>query len=302
MRLTMPALFKASQPGTVVAEWHAYVTSMVRLKRRDARSIEPQRRRLCRTRSRRRLMRSPRSVQVAAAILAMLGSSVSMCGCGGGGGPADSGSDATRTQCHGTACSEDAESPDGGRSDSDLDASLDALLALPDTPDIDTPCPADGGVTARQLFGQLRRSYAATYTPERGSTGATGLRIGVSVSDGGIACMLSTSCAGEDAACGPASLSIELDLTFKTVDGTFNETFPVSANRVITHPSVGWSGTIPGTALKGKYKFALGTAAQVTMGFHGNFNFPADGETLGSITEETSTMNASSGMWQSQSP
>lgn len=31
MRLTMPALFKASQPGTVVAEWHAYVTSMVRL-------------------------------------------------------------------------------------------------------------------------------------------------------------------------------------------------------------------------------------------------------------------------------
>ena len=101
MRLTMPALFKASQPGTVVAEWHAYVTSMVRLKRRDARSIEPQRRRLCRTRSRRRLMRSPRSVQVAAAILAMLGSSVSMCGCGGGGGPADSGSDATRTSATG---------------------------------------------------------------------------------------------------------------------------------------------------------------------------------------------------------
>src|ERR1019366_9953488 len=97
--------------------------------------------------------------------------------------------------------------------------------------------------TARQLLSALQTTYTATNSPQRGSTGATALTIGLAFGDGGIVCTPATSCMGEDPLCMPASLSVGLDLTFKTADGTFDETFVATASFVNSGPNMIWSGS-----------------------------------------------------------
>ena len=148
-----------------------------------------------------------------------------------------------------------------------------------------------------KLFGFLQTKDAATYTSERGSTGTTALTMGVAARDDGTVCAPASTCMGQDPLCNPASLSVGLDLTFKTAGGTFDEAFPVSASRVDATANVIWSGSLAATALKGTSHVTQGTPAQVTLTFEASFNCPATGATFGEVGEETSTVSAGSGTW-----
>jgi hypothetical protein len=181
------------------------------------------------------------------------------------------------------------------------DASSDGgsdLITLPaNDPTLDQPCGDAGTLTARNAIDGLLKVYTSTYTPSVGSGGPTALTIGVAYDQGAVTCTPGTCSMGQDPACFPASLAIDLAMTFKTADGTFNEAFTATVNESRLGDGVGFTGAIPATQLEGTYKVTTGTPSQVTVMFEGNLNYPKVGETQGIIDEESATVSAGTANW-----
>ncbi len=65
---------------------------------------------------------------------------------------------------------------------------------------------------------------------------------------------------------------MDLEVTFKTADGVFNETFTATAS----YPGSGvsgasWSFSLAGNAIRGTFPVSLGTPAQVSLSFDATF-------------------------------
>ena len=87
-------------------------------------------------------------------------------------------------------------------------------------------------------------------------------------------------------------------MTFKTADGTFDESFTATVTSSAPPlPDVQFSGSVKATALKGTYKIAHGPASGDSVTFQGELNYPKAGETEGIVEEETSTISAGEGSW-----
>jgi hypothetical protein len=151
--------------------------------------------------------------------------------------------------------------------------------------DLDATCAGVGGLTARAAIDGLAASYPATLQTSRESVGAT---IGFTYSMGQVRCTQSIAHAcvcdrqGCDTDCGadPAHIEVDMDVTFKTADGTFNEHF--TAPVVFDGRDRWWQATVPGSEVKGTYAF-VGALKQIEdVSFDGLLS----GDTMtGEVTE-----------------
>jgi hypothetical protein len=189
-----------------------------------------------------------------------------------------------------TSASSNASAPD-------IDAAVAAqdggFVVLPaDDPALDVPCGDAGVGTARQLLDTLMTEYVATYTAAGDAGVSTALNILVSYAGGHVVCMPAPAGLGG----APESLSVEVALTFKTANGTFDEAFPAVIVGPASEPA--WSASVPGSDIKGSYQFVLGSANNVTVHFDGLFNRPLQGHTEGDVHEQSGVSSALAGTWR----
>jgi hypothetical protein len=150
---------------------------------------------------------------------------------------------------------------------------------------LDTPCGSPTGPTGRQLLAVIGSPYVGTYTPytprpsdypSTAPTAPTAVTIELTYKGTSPYCKLDDFVCCPGCPCRaplPPSVTIDLDVTFKTADGVFAETFTATA----TYPGpgasgAGWSYFLPGTAIRGTFPVALGTPAQVNLSFDATFD------------------------------
>jgi hypothetical protein len=179
---------------------------------------------------------------------------------------------------------------------------------------LDTRC-FDGG-TGRDVLSLLKPSYASVFKPSDGvnpidaGVGPSALSISVKYAGGAITCHPLVcgcqdplpnipSCPTYCLSPGAPWVSVDVAMTFRTADGSFDEQFTATA--VFSNPAApdspdnwtNWSATIPGTAVMGHYQF-IGTATQTTLAFQGEFR----GTTAtGQVTEMNATSSRGVGGW-----
>jgi len=160
-------------------------------------------------------------------------------------------------------------------------------------PNLDATC--DGGATGRQLLGFIHAPYTGTFTPPdtrsgmypwNGPTTSSALTVGAEYRSGAILCTVDHyKCPGGGVPCRvqiPPTVSVDLDVTFKTADGVLNEAFTATARYVSNSTSVGLQADLPAAKIAGTYPIVTGTRDQVKLAFSGQF----EGATYnGSISE-----------------
>jgi hypothetical protein len=150
---------------------------------------------------------------------------------------------------------------------------------------LDTPCGGPTGPTGRQLLALIGSPYVGTYTPytprpsdypSTAPTAPTAVTVDLTYAGKSPYCKLDDFVCCPGCPCRaplPPSVSIDLDVTFKTADGVLDESFTATA--VYSGPATsgaGWSYSLPGTAIRGTFPVALGTPAQVNLNFDANFD------------------------------
>jgi hypothetical protein len=172
---------------------------------------------------------------------------------------------------------------------------------------LDTPC--FGGETGRDVLSLLKPSYASVFKPgDRvnpidAGVGPSALSIDVKYAGGTVTCHPMV-CICQDQGCPfcwSPWVSVDVTMTFRTADGSFDEQFTASAwssayRATGSQNGSGdnWNAAIPGTAVVGQYQFTLGTAAQTKLAFMGEFN----GTTAtGQVSEMNATVSGGGGDW-----
>ncbi len=150
---------------------------------------------------------------------------------------------------------------------------------------LDTPCGSPTGPTGRQLLALIGSPYVGTYTPytprpsdypSTAPTAPTAVTVDLTYSGKSPYCKLDDLVCCPGCPCRaplPPSVTIDLNVTFKTADGVLDESFTTTA--VYSGPGAGgagWSSSLPGTAIRGTFPVALGTPAQVSLGFDATFD------------------------------
>jgi hypothetical protein len=93
----------------------------------------------------------------------------------------------------------------------------------------------------------------------------------------------------------PPTVSLDLDVTFKTADGVFNEAFTATVQYVANATSVLFQATLPATKIAGSYPIALGTKDQVELVFTGVFE---GAQFTGGVSEvEVGALSIGAGSW-----
>jgi len=171
----------------------------------------------------------------------------------------------------------------GGDHQSNLDAGATADDGGPfSLPDLDTAC--DGGPTGRQLLGFIHLPYAGTFTPPdkraamfpwNGPTLPSALTVGAEYKSGAILCTIDHYvCPGGGVPCRvkfPPTISVDLDVTFKTADGVLNEAFTATAQYSSSISSMHFQADLPATKIAGTYPVVTGTRDLVKLVFGGQF-------------------------------
>jgi len=199
-------------------------------------------------------------------------------GCGGTGeGAADEGgrgsNDGASTMSPG-----DTSAPVQDGATAQADAGQFALTSL------DEPC--EGGPTGRQLVAYVESKYAGTYNPPptRPAASLSALTITAYYDGGAIECIPAppfNCCAGCPCRTPPPpSVSVDLDVGFKTADGTLNESFVGTATFEPDVYETLWTATIPRDMVNGTYSFSAGSTA---LAFSGTFR---NAQANGSIVED----------------
>jgi hypothetical protein len=158
-------------------------------------------------------------------------------------------------------------------------------------------CAGIAGFDGQQAVSMLKAAYSATYSPIPSGTAST-LSLVVTYSTGQITC--NTPYGGELDM--PPSITLGVQASFATSDGTFNEQF--AAQLTLSSQSngeLGFAGTVPIASLHGTYAPQLaGTWTTHDVSFGGQIY--AGGTTTGSIEEQAATGNigqvTGAGNWQ----
>ena len=203
---------------------------------------------------------------------------------------------ATAAQACGSTTSNQTSTGDAGQGlggGSDSSSAGDAAVAPSDAGStdanpfplatLDTPCGSPTGPTGRQLLA-LIGPYVGTYTPytprpsdypSTAPTAPTAVTVDLTYTGKSPYCKLDDFVCCPGCPCRaplPPSVTIELNVTFKTADGVLDESFTTTA--VYSGPGAGgasWSSSLPGTAIRGTFPVALGAPAQVSLGFDATF-------------------------------
>jgi hypothetical protein len=170
----------------------------------------------------------------------------------------------------------------GGAGGESIDAGTDAGSGPFALANIDTPC--GGGPTGRQLLAFIHLPYDGTYTPPsvrapeypwNGPTAPSPLTVGAEFKTGTILCTIDHYvCPGGGVPCRlqmPPMVSVELDVTFKTADGVFDEAFTATASYSTNRTSVLVQAELPATQIRGSYPIIAGSRDQVKLVFSGLF-------------------------------
>jgi hypothetical protein len=189
---------------------------------------------------------------------------------------------ATAAQACGSTTSDQTSTGDAAVAPSDAgstDANPFPLATL------DTPCGSPTGPTGRQLLALIGSPYVGTYTPytprpsdypSTAPTAPTAVTVDLTYTGKPPYCKLDDFVCCPGCPCRaplPPSVTIDLNVTFKTADGVLDESFTATA--VYSGPGAGgagWSYSLPGTAIRGTFPVALGTPAQVSLGFDATFD------------------------------
>jgi hypothetical protein len=189
---------------------------------------------------------------------------------------------ATAAQACGSTTSNQASTGDAAVAPSDAgskDAKPFPLATL------DTPCGSPTGPTGRQLLALIGSPYVGTYTPytprpsddpSSAPTAPTAVTVDLTYTGKSPYCKLDDFVCCPGCPCRaplPPSVTIDLNVTFKTADGVLDESFTATA--VYSGPGAGgagWSYSLPGTSIRGTFPVALGTPAQVSLGFDATFD------------------------------
>jgi hypothetical protein len=158
---------------------------------------------------------------------------------------------------------------------------------------LDTPCGSPTGPTGRQLLALIGSPYVGTYTPytprpsdypSTAPTAPTALTIELTYTGKSPYCKLDDFVCCPGCPCRaplPPSVTIDLDVAFKTADRVFDESFTATAVYPGSGASgAGWSSSLAGTAIRGTFPVALGTPAQVSLSFDATFNAAQQGGTV----------------------
>jgi hypothetical protein len=148
-------------------------------------------------------------------------------------------------------------------------------------PDLDTAC--SGGPTGKQLLALIHLPYAGTFTPPKraaeypwnGPMTPSALTVGAEYKSGAILCTVDHYvCPGGGVPCRvqmPPTISVDLDVTFKTADGVLNEAFTATVHYASNISSVGFQADLPASKIVGTYPIVTGTKEQVKLVFSGQF-------------------------------
>jgi hypothetical protein len=153
--------------------------------------------------------------------------------------------------------------------------------------DLDETC--EGGPTGRQLLAYVGSSYTGIFTPPatRAPAQPSALAITASYDGGAIECTPSPPyecCAGCPCRTQtPPIVSVNLDVGFKTADGTLDESFVGTATFDSDVNEVQWTATLARSAVKGTYPFSTGST---DLAFSGTF--ATSSSISGVVTEEPS--------------
>jgi len=201
------------------------------------------------------------------------------------------------------ACGTSTSNPDGGDTQGDPDSGPFTLSSLDDI--------CDGAVSGKQLMALVHPFYGGTYTPPvsrppmmawTGSTKPSALSITAAHGTGAIVChpkeVFHCPPGAPCAAPRQAYITVDLDLGFKTADGTLDEKLVVTAQFEQNNPSVSFTGDLPAAKIAGTYPIATGVPAETRLSVGGVFQ--NDGCT-GSISEMTTKVSFDGGQWTSKS-
>jgi hypothetical protein len=180
------------------------------------------------------------------------------------------------------ACSD--STPDAGAAQSNATAG-DLSYTLTD---VDETCEGVAGLTATAVIRGVSSTYSTTFTKPSGA-GSSGLTVGFAFHpNGAIRCTPSTprACACDDHGCesdcgnDPPNITVQMDVTFKTADGTFDEQF--TAPVLFDGQNRTWRGVVPGNSMKGTFAFTLGHKEREQVSFFGSVS---TGATSGGVDE-----------------
>jgi hypothetical protein len=169
----------------------------------------------------------------------------------------------------------------GGAGGESIDAGTDAGGGPFALANIDTPC--GGGPTGRQLLAFIHLPYDGTYTPPsvrapeypwNGPTAPSPLTVGAEFNGGTILCTIDHFVCPPGAPCRapiPPTISLQLDVTFKTADGVFDEALTATATYSTNRTSVLVQAELPATQIRGSYPVVAGSRDQVKLVFSGLF-------------------------------
>jgi hypothetical protein len=200
---------------------------------------------------------------------------------------------------------------DGGEDSGDGSVASDAPPSMDSTPATDSPAPApaeagpplslsdvcDGvsGLTGQSVLDGLKPTYAATFSYQGGAS--TALSITTHYAGGPITCHTHTISTGGPPDT-PAWVEVQMQMTFVTADGAFDESFstPIGAHFTTT---LGFNAPVPASAIKGTYKPTLTGFATVDIAFAGSFS---GATTTGTVMEQGMSGNVGqvmrAGSWQ----
>lgn len=215
---------------------------------------------------------------------ALLGLALAGCGSSGSAGT---------TAGDGSAEASNGGSDDGSNTPRPGDAGAFALSSL------DEPC--EGGPTGRQLLAYVEARYAGTYVPPTShpDAGPSALTITASYDGGAIECTPAppfNCCQGCPCRTPPPpTVTVDLDVGFRTADGTLDESFVAAALFSPDVYLVQWTATLPRAMVRGTYAFET---SSTDLLFSGNFR---NASTYGNLSEEgpttPGTSTLSGGTW-----
>jgi hypothetical protein len=147
--------------------------------------------------------------------------------------------------------------------------------------------PCDGGPTGLELLSYFEPTYAGAYVPPsgrpssapwRGTLDAGVLTIAPSYDGGRIECTPAppfTCCTGCPCRTPPPpTVSLDFNVTLRTADGTFRETFPATGTYSPDINEVQWAATVDKANVAGTYPFSPGSTRLVFSGSFGAVGAP----------------------------
>lgn len=151
---------------------------------------------------------------------------------------------------------------------------------------------ADVGVTGNDLLAQIQAPYSVTFGLDK--LALTTLTLGAAYNGGEIICYPAQNPPpGSLAPNVPAHIEMEVELTFVTADGAFNERVPALLSGSVNTPA-GFEASMRASEVQGTYVPNVGTPQIVQLSFSGRFT---GAQTNGSVYWGEDAQSGPVGYW-----